>query len=71
MIDVPSFMDLIFVFSKEDVNSSLVEIILGLQRLKGEEQGTDCKEGEEQGTDCEEGEKQVTSCGESSEALSF
>ncbi|GFZ14377.1 hypothetical protein Acr_24g0005670 [Actinidia rufa] len=33
----------------EDVNSILVEIIPGLQRLKGEKQRTDCKEGEEQG----------------------
>ncbi|GFZ02572.1 hypothetical protein Acr_15g0011800 [Actinidia rufa] len=49
MTAVPSFMDLGFVFSEEDVNSSLVEIIPGLQRLKREKQGTDCKEGDEQG----------------------
>ncbi|PSS29044.1 Protein of unknown function DUF1685 protein [Actinidia chinensis var. chinensis] len=64
--ELKGFLDLGFVFSEEDVNSSLVEIIPGLQRLKGEQQGTDCKEGEEQGTGCEEGEKQGTSGGESS-----
>ncbi|XP_057465775.1 uncharacterized protein LOC130755410 [Actinidia eriantha] len=48
--ELKGFMDLGFVFSEEDVNSSLVEIIPGLQRLKGEKQGSDCKEGGKQGT---------------------
>ena len=64
--ELKGFMDLGFVFSEEDVNSSLVEIIPGLQRLKGKKRGTNCKEQEEQGTGCEEKEKQGTSCGESS-----
>ena len=59
--ELKGFMDLGFVFSEEDVSSSLVEIIPGLQRLKGGKQGNDCKEGEKQGTKCKEGGKQGTS----------
>ncbi|XP_057463805.1 uncharacterized protein LOC130753636 [Actinidia eriantha] len=50
MTTVSSFMDLGFVFSKEDVNSRLVEIILGLQRLKGEKnRGLIAKKGKNRG----------------------
>ena len=37
-------MDLGFVFSKEDVNSSLVEIIHGLQRLAKKDDGEQVNE---------------------------
>lgn len=50
--ELKGFMDLGFVFSEEDKNSSLVEIIPGLQRF-GEEEEEKKKEKEE-GTDKEE-----------------
>ncbi|GFZ12104.1 hypothetical protein Acr_23g0004890 [Actinidia rufa] len=64
MTAVPSFMDLGFVFSEEDVNSSLVEIIPRLQRLKREKTGDLLQRRGRTGG--EKGEKQGTSCGESS-----